>query len=87
MARWRTWLPFTGFFIDYGAYLDTRDFDAYSALFAEDAEVLLGPMGRAKGRDNIKALMEGTLSGSQAASFHLISSPKSPSTATPQRPG
>jgi uncharacterized protein (TIGR02246 family) len=63
-------------FIDYGAYLDARDFDAYSALFAEDAEVLLGPMGRAKGRDNIKALMEGTLSGSQAASFHLISSPR-----------
>ncbi len=63
-------------FIDYGAYLDARDFDAYASLFAEDAEVLLGPMGRAKGRDQIKALMEGSLGGSEgAASIHLITSP------------
>ena|SRR5436190_9873860 len=63
-------------FIDYGLALDAGDFDAYAALFAEDGEVLLGPMGRAKGRDEIKALMTKTLSGGVGSSFHIISSPQ-----------
>lgn len=63
-------------FIDYGLALDAGDFDAYAALFAEDGEVLLGPMGRAKGRDEIKALMTKTLSGGIGSSFHVISSPQ-----------
>ena len=63
-------------FIDYGLALDAGDFDAYAALFAEDGEVLLGPMGRAKGRDEIKALMTNTLSGGAGSSFHIISSPQ-----------
>lgn len=63
-------------FIDYGLALDAGDFDAYSALFATDGEVLLGPMGRAKGRDEIKALMTKTLSGGVGSSFHIISSPQ-----------
>ncbi len=62
-------------FIDYGAHLDAHDFEAYANLFAEDAEVLLGPMGRAKGRDNIKTMMEGTVGGSGGSSFHLIGNP------------
>ena len=63
-------------FIDYGLALDAGDFDAYAALFAADGEVLLGPMGRAKGRDEIKALMTKTLSGGVGSSFHIISSPQ-----------
>ena len=42
-------------FIDYGAHLDAHDFDAYASLFDEDGEVLLGPLGRAKGPAEIKA--------------------------------
>ena len=63
-------------FIDYGLALDAGDFDAYADLFAEDGEVLIGPMGRAKGRDNIKALMTANLSGRAGSSFHIISSPQ-----------
>jgi uncharacterized protein (TIGR02246 family) len=63
-------------FVDYGLALDAGDFDAYAALFAENGEVLLGPMGRAKGRDEIKALMTKTLSGGVGSSFHIISSPQ-----------
>src|SRR5439155_13752939 len=63
-------------FVDYGLALDAGDFDAYAALFAEDGEVLIGPMGRAKGRDEIKALMTKTLSGGVGSSFHIISSPQ-----------
>ena len=62
-------------FIDYGVHLDAKDFGAYAELFAEDAEVLLGPMGRAKGRDNIRALMEASVGGSPGESFHLIGNP------------
>jgi uncharacterized protein (TIGR02246 family) len=62
-------------FIDYGAHLDAQDFEAYASLFAEDAEVLLGPMGRAKGRDDIKAFMARAAGGTPGDSFHLISSP------------
>ena len=63
-------------FVDYGLALDAGDFDAYAELFAEDGEVLLGPMGRAKGRDEIKALMTKTLSGGIGSSFHIVSSPQ-----------
>ena len=63
-------------FIDYGLALDAGDFDAYSALFAEDGEVLLGPVGRAKGREAIKELMTSSLSGQAGSSFHIISSPQ-----------
>lgn len=62
-------------FVDYGRYLDAGDLDRYASLFAEDAEVLLGPMGRAKGRDNIRALMTKVLDGRVGTSYHIISSP------------
>ena len=62
-------------FVDYGAYLDAKDFDSYAQLFAEDAEVLLGPMGRAKGREDIKAMMQ-KVGGAGGDSFHLIGSPQ-----------
>src|SRR5262245_63586092 len=63
-------------FIDYGLALDAGDFDTYASLFAEDGEVMIGPMGRAKGRDEIRALMSGMLSGGIGSSYHIISSPQ-----------
>jgi uncharacterized protein (TIGR02246 family) len=63
-------------FIDYGRYLDAGNIDAYASLFAEDGEVLLGPLGRAKGRAAIKELMTKALEGKQGSSYHIISSPQ-----------
>jgi uncharacterized protein (TIGR02246 family) len=62
-------------FIDYGRHLDQGNWDAYAQLFAEDGEVLLGPMGRAKGRSNIQELMTKTLTPGLGTSYHLITSP------------
>jgi ketosteroid isomerase-like protein len=62
-------------FIDYGAYLDAHDFESYATLFADEGEVLLGPLGRAKGPQEIRALMEGTMPPGSAQSFHVISNP------------
>lgn len=62
-------------FVDYGVYLDAGDFGAYAALFAADGEVLLGPMGRATGPGQIKALMERVLAGLVGSTYHIISSP------------
>jgi uncharacterized protein (TIGR02246 family) len=63
-------------FSDYGHYLDRGDVDSYAQLFAEDGEVLIGPMGRAKGRDNIREMMSRILEHSVGNSVHIISSPK-----------
>lgn len=63
-------------FIDYGEHLDAGDFGAYAELFTDDGEVLLGPMGRARGRADIKALMEATLASSVGSTFHIVSSPR-----------
>jgi ketosteroid isomerase-like protein len=63
-------------FVDYGEHLDSGDFEAYSQLFAEDGEVLLGPMGRATGRESIKELMIRQLSDKVGTTFHIISSPR-----------
>jgi uncharacterized protein (TIGR02246 family) len=62
-------------FVDYGHHLDSGDFASYAALFAEDGEVMLGPMGKANGRAEIEALMTKTLSGRIGQSFHVISNP------------
>lgn len=63
-------------FVDYGAHLDAGDYAAYAELFAVDGEVKLGPIGRAKGRAEIRALMERALDGLAGSSFHIISSPR-----------
>jgi uncharacterized protein (TIGR02246 family) len=63
-------------FIDYGEHLDVGDFESYSQLFADDGEVLMGPMGRAKGPDQIRELMERQLGSKVGATFHVISSPR-----------
>jgi uncharacterized protein (TIGR02246 family) len=63
-------------FVDYGRHLDAGDIDAYASLFSEDGEVLLGPLGRAKGRAAIKELMTRALAGGKGSSYHIISSPQ-----------
>jgi ketosteroid isomerase-like protein len=63
-------------FIDYGEHLDSGDFDAYARLFAEDGEVLLGPMGRATGRPASKRLMVDTLGDKVGSTYHIVSSPR-----------
>jgi len=62
-------------FIDYGYYLDHGMFEEYGQLFASDGEVLLGPIGRAKGPEAITALMTKTLGGRQGNSYHVICNP------------
>ena len=63
-------------FVDYGAALDAGDFTAYALLFAREGELLLGPMGRAKGPEAIETLMRTTLDGQVGSSLHIISSPQ-----------
>lgn len=63
-------------FVDYGRHLDAGDIDAYADLFTADGEVMLGPMGRTQGRDNIHALMTKVLNGRVGAAYHVISSPR-----------
>lgn len=62
-------------FVDYGHYLDSGDFAAYGTLFADEGEVLLGPVGRAKGPAAIEALMAKTMDGARGTSFHVVSNP------------
>lgn len=62
-------------FVDYGFHLDRCDFEAYASLFAADGELLLGPMGRAKGPEAIRAMMERNLGGRQGQSYHVIANP------------
>lgn len=63
-------------FVDYGHHLDAGDFAGYADLFAADGEVRLGPMGSAKGRDEIRSLMEAALAGMVGTSYHVITSPR-----------
>jgi len=63
-------------FIDYGLALDTGDLDAYAKLFATTGTVNLGPIGRATGRREIRALMAHALEGLVGSSFHIVSSPQ-----------
>lgn len=62
-------------FVDYGRHLDAGDVEAYAALFADDGEVLLGPIGRAKGRAAIVELMTRVKARSTTPSFHLVTNP------------
>jgi uncharacterized protein (TIGR02246 family) len=62
-------------FIDYGRHLDAGDVEAYATLFADDGEILLGPIGRAKGREAIVALMTKVRDRAKGPSFHLVTNP------------
>lgn len=62
-------------FIDYGRALDWGDFTAYGKLFADEGELLLGPLARARGPAEIEATMRQQLGDRVGGSYHLISSP------------
>jgi uncharacterized protein (TIGR02246 family) len=62
-------------FVDYGRHLDAGDVEAYADLFADDGEVLLGPIGRAKGRAAIVELMTKVKARAATPSFHLVTNP------------
>ena len=60
--------------LDYGRYLDNRDFAGYSSLFAKDGE-WVGGFGSVTGPANIKTFMEKNM-GTQpnvAKNYHLLS--------------
>ena len=60
---------------DYGRFLDEGDFESFAELFAENGEILLGPMARAKGRAEVRRAMEAAVPGPYGASFHIIGTP------------
>ncbi len=47
--------------MDYGRFLDQRDFRAFSELFAKTVGEWIGGMGQAKGSQAIRELMESTI--------------------------
>jgi uncharacterized protein (TIGR02246 family) len=63
-------------FVDYGHYLDQHDFASYAQLFSEEGELLLGPIGRAKGRAAIREQMERTMPGDPGGTYHLVTNPR-----------
>ena len=63
-------------FVDYGAFLDAGDLEGYASLFADDGELLLGPLGRATGPAAIVEMMGRATATSVGSSYHVISSPQ-----------
>ena len=63
-----------GVLLEYGRALDSRDFTAYSNLFAADGE-WVGGFGSVKGPANIKAFMEKNMGtgGNTTNNYHLLS--------------
>jgi hypothetical protein len=58
--------------LNYGRYLDARDFAAYSLLFAKDGE-WAGGFGSVKGPAAIQAFMEKNIPGpNQAHNYHVL---------------
>jgi hypothetical protein len=60
--------------MDYGRFLDQRDFGSFSGLFAKTEGEWIGGMGRAKGSQAIRDLMESTIGKdtSMTQSCHLF---------------
>ena len=60
--------------LDYGRHLDSRDFAAYSRLFARDGE-WVGGFGSVSGPANIQAFMEKNMgtAPNKARNYHLLS--------------
>ncbi len=60
--------------LDYGRFLDSRDFGAYSRLFATDGE-WVGGFGSVQGPANIQAFMEKNIGTgpNRGNSYHLLS--------------
>ena len=62
--------------IDYGDFLDEGEFDRFGALFAHEGELLLGPLGRAKGPAAIAAMMAHAVGAEVGHTRHLIANPR-----------
>lgn len=59
--------------LDYGRYLDARDFRSYASLFAKEGE-WIGGFGTVKGPAEIQAFMEKALgSTNRGNTYHLLS--------------
>ncbi len=58
--------------LNYGRYLDTHDFAAYSQLFAKDGE-WTGGFGSVQGPAAIQAFMEKNIPGKPGGTYHLLS--------------
>lgn len=59
--------------LDYGRFLDARDFAAYSHLFAKDGE-WVGGFGTVQGPAAIQAFMEKNITGpNRGNTFHILS--------------
>ena len=60
--------------LDYGRHLDSRDFGAYSRLFAQDGE-WSGGLGSVSGPANIQAFMEKSIGTgpNKGKNYHLLS--------------
>ena len=62
-----------GVLLDYGRYLDARDFAGYSRLFAKDGE-WAGGFGTVQGPAAIQAFMEKQITGpNRGNTFHILS--------------
>ena len=62
-----------GVLLDYGRFLDTRDFAAYSRLFARDGE-WVGGFGSVQGPAAIQVFMEKQIPGpNRNNTFHILS--------------
>lgn len=62
-----------GVLLDYGRYLDARDFAAYSRLFAKDGE-WVGGFGTVQGPAAIQTFMEKNITGpNRGNTFHILS--------------
>ena len=62
-----------GVLLDYGRYLDARDFAAYSRLFAKDGE-WVGGFGTVQGPAAIQVFMEKQITGpNRGNTFHILS--------------
>ncbi len=59
--------------LDYGRFLDARDFAAYSRLFAKDGE-WVGGFGTMQGPEAIQTFMEKQIAGpNRGNTFHILS--------------
>ncbi|MFB0613593.1 nuclear transport factor 2 family protein [Aurantiacibacter poecillastricola] len=64
---------------DYAAFLDRRDYEAYSNLFTPDGEWTKPEGGGQRGRANIRAMLEGVMgpaNSPNAENYHLVSNPR-----------
>jgi uncharacterized protein (TIGR02246 family) len=61
-----------GVLLDYGRFLDARDFASYSKLFAKDGE-WIGGFGTVQGPTAIQAFMEKQITGpNRGNTFHIL---------------